>query len=106
MKHILKAAALAATLAGCNTASTLVSDIQQAAVAICAFEPTAASVASIITATTGSSATATNVSVIAGQICKVVTSMPAAEAKTAAPWLYPGTTAPIHGTFVKQGIQV
>jgi hypothetical protein len=28
--------------------------------------------------------------------------MPAAEAKTAAPWTYPGTTVPIQGVFVKK----
>jgi len=110
MKNLLKAVALAALLAGCNTtASSVVTAIQNAAVAACSFEPTAASVAAIITAAVGSTSVGTEalIATIAGNICKVVTT-PAllSENKTAAPWVYPGTNLPIQGGFVPKETRV
>jgi hypothetical protein len=106
MKHLLRAAALAALLTGCNSATTVISDIQQAAVTVCAFEPTAASIAAIVAASGSGASTTAGIAAIAANICKVVTAMPAAEAETAAQWVYPGTAVPIQGAFVKKGTRV
>ena len=111
MNHLLKAVALAALLAGCNTtASSVVTAIQNAAVAACSFEPTAASVAAIITAAVGSTSVGTEaiIATVAGNICKVVTAPASSseENKTAAPWVYPGTNLPIQGGFVPKETRV
>jgi hypothetical protein len=110
MNHLLKAVALAALLAGCNTtASSVVTAIQNAAVAACSFEPTAASVAAIITAAVGSTSVGTEalIATVAGNICAVVTApKPLSENKTAAPWVYPGTNLPIQGGFVPKETRV
>ncbi len=90
---------LAIAMAACNANTTQIIDqVQAAAVAICAFEPTAATIAALISG--GVSAPA---STIAAGICSAVTAAPKASAETAAPWVYPGTKVVIHGSFVSKG---
>jgi uncharacterized protein with PhoU and TrkA domain len=97
MRKLLFAAAL---LAGCSS-STMISEIQQAAITACAFEPTAASVAAIISAT---NATETKITTIAATICKLVTAEAGPE--KAVSWVYPGTGVIVQGGFVAKGTRI
>lgn len=123
MKKLLASVALigALGLGGCATtgggAQPIIADItafeqsvQQVAVAACSFLPTTATVAGILSSLfPGVSTTEQLAATIAGQICNAVVpvaSSVSARKRLGATVYYPGTTIPIHGTFVgKTGVR-
>ena len=109
MKQLLGlalASGLCFGIAGCNNLTTIETDVQSAAVTACAFEPTLASIAAILTATTGGATTEAQVATIAANICTAVTNAPqttaGGETFSARKVVYPGTNVVIQGVFVKK----
>ena len=99
MRKLALTLLLALGLVGCNnTATTLESEIQAAASALCGFEPTVASIAAIITAAYGGAATEAVVNTVASNVCKVVTTANSL-VPAAGQWVYPNTTVVITGKF-------
>ncbi len=102
MKLVLKLLAMVVLTMGlvaCNaTTIQIIDEVQAAAVTLCSFEPTAATIAALISG--GVSAPAAT---IAAGICSAVTAAPKSGAETTAPWVYPGTKVVIHGSFVSKG---
>jgi len=108
MRKLMLGTALSAfiTLGGCTTNGTqpaggiTIQDVQNAAVAACSFLPTAASIASLLTA---NPAVAT-ASQVAALICEAVTAKPPASAKLRGPnaitVVVNGKTVKIEGEFV------
>lgn len=97
----------AAAVAGCTTlpasVATIETEIQADASSLCQFEPTLATVAQIVTSLfPGAAAVEAIVQPVAQQICTAVVNapIPASGKFGAAVVYYPGTTIPIHGTFL------
>ena len=99
MRKLALALLLALGLVGCNTTATSIeSQIQATAAALCGFEPTVASIAAIITAAYGGAATEAQVNTIATNVCKVVTTANSL-VPAASKWVYPDTNVVITGKF-------
>jgi hypothetical protein len=103
MRNAMLALAAAVTLAACATTGTgttvTISDVQNAAVAACAFLPDATTITNILTA----SPIAATAESIAAIICSAATGQPAAAVKrraTAPSVVINGETIPVTGHFV------